>query len=475
MDQTTGTKVHSGGSIEHQPCYELPSSVSTVIRLMSSARNVSAAWPWVLCALVLFLSGCGFNKSGLVDPALLQPSGWKSNTRILNSRSFDQYRTAVHEEVRASRVPFVKNNGPIEATLASPAQFLPPARCLQARGIVVLVHGLSDSAFSMRDLARTLADGCYIARIALLPGHGTKPGDLLNVRLSDWSNTVEYLVAEAAREHENVVTVGFSLGALLTMGEAIKPGAPIDAAITISPAFYLTTSPYAEFTRWLHPFKRWLDKEKPDDTYRYEAIPTIAVAETVRAKKRFHELLKLAGSVTKPWLVIQSDDDLVVDTSKNQRLFLQHAKHEASQLITYSGISGASETNEPSINASATEAKLIDLNAWSDEYKVSGLTHVSIHQSPENPHYGVQGDYRNCGSGGPRPRAAVRLCQQADTLWLGPWNQSAPEDGPYGLSTFNPDYSNMALYILDFLDESLPAPITDKALIRVQTRAISTH
>ena len=442
---------------------------------MSSACNVTAAWPWILSAFLFSLSGCGFNKSGLVDPALLQPNGWKSNTLILNSRTFDQYSAAVQDEVRSSRVPFVKSNAPTEAALASPAEFLPAERCLEARGIVVLVHGLSDSAFSMRDLAQTLADGCYIARIALLPGHGTKPGDLLNVRLNDWTNTVKYLIAEAAREHDNVITVGFSLGALLTMAEAIKPGTPIDAAITISPAFYLTTSPYAEMTRWLYPFKRWLDKEKPDDTYRYEAIPTIAVAQTVKAKQRFHELLKLAGSVAKPWLVIQSDDDLVVDTSKNQRLFLGHAEHAASRLITYGSTSESLNTNEPSISASASNTKLIDLNAWSDEYRVSGLTHVSIHQSPENPHYGVKGDYRNCGSGGPRPRAAVRLCQQADTLWTGPLNQGAPEEGPYGLSTFNPDYGNMALHILEFLDDSLPAPITDKSLIRVQTRPISSY
>ncbi len=442
---------------------------------MNPARSAATARLWVLCALLFFLSGCSFNKSGLVDPALLQPSGWKSNTHIVNSRSFDQYRMAVHDEVRASRVPFVKSNGPTESTLASPAEFLPAARCVQARGIVVLVHGLSDSAFSMRDLAQTLADGCYIARIALLPGHGTKPGDLLNVRLSDWSDTVTYLIAEAAREHDNVITVGFSLGALLTMAEAVKPGAPIDAAITISPAFYLTTSPYAELTRWLYPFKRWLDKEKPDDTYRYEAIPTIAVAQTVKAKQRFHELLELAGSVAKPWLVIQSDDDLVVDTSKNQQLFVRHAKHAASRLITYSADVELSEANGPSTSANSADAKLIELNAWSDEYKVSGLTHVSILQSPENSHYGVQGDYRNCGVGGPRPRVDVRLCQQADSPWLGPWDQLAPDNGPYGLSTFNPDYSNMGLHILEFLEESLPAPTRDKSLLQASTRAISVH
>ena len=393
---------------------------------------------------------------------MLESTGWKSSSRLLNGSTFDQYRVAVHGEVRAARIPFVESNRLNEATLASPAEFLPTAKCRRIKGIAVLVHGLSDSAFSMRDLAQTLADGCYVARVALLPGHGTKPGDLLNVRLGDWTSSVKYLIAQAAKEHENVITVGFSLGALLTMSEVVKPDVPVDAAITISPAFYLTTSPYAELSRWLLPFKRWLDKEKPDDTYRYEAIPTIAVVETVKAKQRFHELLNLAGSVTKPWLVVQSVDDLVVDTPKNQKLFLKNAKHSASRLITYRGKGDTAKIDKPSVSKSSNEYRLINLNAWSDKYKVSGLTHVSIHQAPDNPHYGAGGDYRNCGIGGPRPRAIVALCQQADSLWTGPWNQQAPDNGPYGLSTFNPDYASLAKHILEFLDESLPTPVNDE-------------
>ena len=136
---------------------------------------------------------------------------------------------------------------------------------------------------------------------------------------------------------------------------------------------------------------------------------------------------------------------------------MRHAKHAASHLITYRSVDESSVAIGSSSKGDTTEPKLIELNSWSDAYKVSGLTHVSIHQSHANPHYGIQGDYRNCGSGGPRPRAAVKLCQQADTLWLGPWNQTAPDKGPYGLSTFNPDFSNLAQHILRFLDESLPA------------------
>ena len=243
------------------------------------------------------------------------------------------------------------------------------------------------------------------------------------------------------------------------MSEAIKPETPVDVAITISPAFYLTTSPYAEMSRWLQYIKRWLDTEKPDDTYRYEAMPTRAVAATVAAKSRFHELLKLSGSVAKPWLVIQSADDLVIETSKNQRLFIDNATHTVSRLITFrSDLDPQQRTGQHDQPKAThkTDNKLIELDSWSDKHKINGLTHVAIHQSPANSHYGVGGDYRNCGIGGPRPRAAVRKCQQADSVWSGPWDGKAPDDGPYGLSSFNPYYDKMVEHILEFLDESLP-------------------
>ena len=32
----------------------------------------------------------------------------------------------------------------------------------------------------------------------------------------------------------------------------------------------------------------------------------------------------------------------------------------------------------------------------SEECRVDGLTHLAVHVSPENPHYGSNGDYRAC-------------------------------------------------------------------------------
>jgi len=416
--------------------------------LADSETGGKSAFLLFLMVVSALLGACGFNKSGVVYPELLENTGWKTVPDTLLAHEFSGYAKAVRSEVTQARVPFVEENASDEIQFASPVEYQPVAECESTRGIAILVHGLSDSAFSMRDLAREVSKGCYIARTALLPGHGTKPGDLLSTRLTDWVDTVQFLITQANQEHEHVVAVGFSLGALLVMAEALEPASPIDAIVTVSPAFYLTTSPWAEMAAWLHPMKTWLDKEKPDDTYRYEAIPTIAVAQTVRAKSRLHQMVSRSQGVSIPWLAVQSDDDLVIETSKNETLFLEHALNEASRLLTYYGESAYKEI----ILSEADDSRLIRLATHSEDHQVSGLTHVAIHQSPENHHYGVNGDYRNCGSGGPRPRSDVRECEEAGKLWLGPWDGAAPDDGPYGLSTYNPHFAELSLYINQFLD-----------------------
>ena len=58
----------------------------------------------------------------------------------------------------------------------------------------LLVHGLTDSSFVMRDVAQVLQSypSCLLIRAIVLPGHGTVPGDLLETRYQDWLKTLEY-------------------------------------------------------------------------------------------------------------------------------------------------------------------------------------------------------------------------------------------------------------------------------------------
>ncbi len=54
-------------------------------------------------------------------------------------------------------------------------------------GAVVLLHGLTDSPYSLRHIARRYRDDGYVAVAIRLPGHGTVPSGLTDVEWEQWT------------------------------------------------------------------------------------------------------------------------------------------------------------------------------------------------------------------------------------------------------------------------------------------------
>src|SRR5688500_9902352 len=68
----------------------------------------------------------------------------------------------------------------------------------RARLAALLVHGLTDSPYSMRALADTLLAQGYYVVVLRLPGHGTIPSGLVNVGWEDWYESVVLAAKHAA-------------------------------------------------------------------------------------------------------------------------------------------------------------------------------------------------------------------------------------------------------------------------------------
>ena len=79
----------------------------------------------------------------------------------------------------------------------------PRARSAErARGAVLLVHGLTDSPYSMRGIAEVFqARGFYVVALRI-PGHGTIPSMLRDVRWEDWYAAVVVAAKHAAERAE---------------------------------------------------------------------------------------------------------------------------------------------------------------------------------------------------------------------------------------------------------------------------------
>ena len=87
---------------------------------------------------------------------------------------------------------------------------------------------------------------------------------------------------------------------------------------------------------------------------------------------------------------------------------------------------------------------------------VLGLTHTAVHISPNNPHYGAHGDYRNCGGTARRQPELVATCLSTDELWYGLWGQAVEPGRAQGIATFNPNFELLTEGLTSFIESALP-------------------
>jgi alpha-beta hydrolase superfamily lysophospholipase len=65
-------------------------------------------------------------------------------------------------------------------------------------GAVVFLHGLTDSPYSLRHVARLYQSHGFVSVAIRLPGHGTVPAGLTNVEWEDWVAATHLAVRRSA-------------------------------------------------------------------------------------------------------------------------------------------------------------------------------------------------------------------------------------------------------------------------------------
>ncbi len=139
-----------------------------------------------------------------------------------------------------------------------------------------------------------------------LPGHGTRPEDLLGVRWQDWLSAAREAYA-ALPEPRGVV--GLSMGALLAAEM------PTQALVALAPALALRSplAPLAPLLAWLIPRfpgpDSIRDPELKKQNPNYPYFPTRAVLELLALMRKTPEVLP---RVRAPALVVEAGQDRVV-------------------------------------------------------------------------------------------------------------------------------------------------------------------
>ena len=254
---------------------------------------------------------------------------------------------------------------------------------------VLLTHGLTDSPYFMRYLAEFFREDGFCVMAILLPGHGTQPGDLLEVAWPEWARAVAYGTDRLADEADEVYLAGFSAGGALSVYQSLRDER-VRGLFLFSPAFEITPrAAWANLHRlysWLMPSKKWVGIRPDSSLYKYESLPKNVAAQMHALTKRLSALLK-RQEVGIPVFAAASRDDTTANTSATLE-FMAHAHHPSSRLVLY-----ATDTKNAPRGIPAEKLELV--NSVVPEQNILSYAHTSIVLPPDDPHYGVAGDYSN--------------------------------------------------------------------------------
>lgn len=198
------------------------------------------------------------------------------------------------------------------------------------RGGVLMLHGMSDSPYSLRALAESLNEAGFHVVALRLPGHGTAPAALTRTRWQDFAAAVELAMAYLADAvgSRPIHLVGFSNGGTVALNYALDaleaPDRPQAASLVlIAPAIGITpAAALAGPKDWLGSIPglgrfRYSSMGPEFDPFRYRSFPTNAAKQTHRLTGRVANGVAGVeragrGAMMPPILVIKSAVDSTV-------------------------------------------------------------------------------------------------------------------------------------------------------------------
>lgn len=221
-------------------------------------------------------------------------------------------------------------------------------------GAAVFLHGLTDSPYSLRHIARLYRARGYVSVALRLPAHGTVPGALTKVTWEEWLAATRLAVREAKRRtgpSAPLHIVGFSNGGALALKYALDALgddrlARPDRLVLISPMIGLTS--FARFAGLaglpavLPPFAKaaWLGVLPEFNPFKYNSFPvngarqahqlTVALQERVARYAREQRLDQLPKVLT-----FQSVMDFTVTTQAVVSALYVHLPANGSELVLF--------------------------------------------------------------------------------------------------------------------------------------------
>ncbi|MFN3742999.1 MAG: alpha/beta hydrolase [Anaerolineales bacterium] len=205
--------------------------------------------------------------------------------------------------------------------ISSAAPFFFPGRGEKARIGCLLQHGFTGTPKEMRALGEYLNRRGYTVCGTRLPGHATRPEDMIRSRWQDWLASVEdgYSLLRACCDR--IVLAGLSMGGALALLAASY--LPVAGVVAMATPYQLPDDPRLPYLKLLSKIRPYLPKGKhpgegwfSDGWKEHIAYP----ANPLRSLAELNELLGVMRTVLPtidvPVLLIASrDDHYIVENS----------------------------------------------------------------------------------------------------------------------------------------------------------------
>ena len=220
---------------------------------------------------------------------------------------------------------------------------------------VLLLHGMSDSPYSLRALGQALQQRGFAVLGLRMPGHGTIPSGLLDLRWQDMAAVVRLGMQYLAQRTPDkpLYIIGYSTGAALALdyvldnagaGETATAQPAVSRLVLISPA--IGVSPAAALAKWsrrlaeLPGLERlaWLDIEPEFDPYKYNSFATNAAEQVYELTQSVgHRLANRAPTAPPlpPMLILKSTVDATVSNNAVVDRLLMKLPPERDELVVF--------------------------------------------------------------------------------------------------------------------------------------------
>jgi len=305
---------------------------------------------------------------------------------------------------------------------------------------VLLIHGLFDSPFMVREIGEYLKTQNMLVRSVLLPGHGTVPGALLNVTYEDWLATINYGIKTLQQEVETIYLVGFSTGGALALQYAAN-NPNIAAVASLAPAIKIYsnidfTANWHEVISWAWPRSKWFQITPEIDYTKYQSVAFNSVYQVYRITQELKKLEKKSWEKVPLFFILSNEDEVVFAESSLK--FFERNSNAQSKMHLYTNKELFFEDKRIQVKSSIYP-----------EDGIINFSHICLPVSRENFHYGENGDCPYASH--INNKNIFGAVNRLDEWFLKLFTKMHVTNNPPHVLTFNPDFDSMKLAIAEFL------------------------